>query len=517
MSDSANTGNNDNARANRSAKGDGLERRVPKVVSVPEVSPVAGEPAGGEGVSGLGSMPASARAQGVASNRASAQVPNRASASTQTPTSSAASTGAAHVIPLPSLKERAASVGATPANGASAESASPAKSTATGVAVDAVANGVAAGGVGAASAAAAAPTTPAGAASAAAPTAAGANAPAGEQSAAFASPGQSAPRPSVKDQAKGKPRLRNKKSAAKNAAGAEGASASAQGDSPASEAEGANAVKAKRPSLAHLSQTNIKKTLAIVGAVLAVVIAVALFVSWGRWWRYNDAADFQGQWFSQGTEGTAVVTIDDAAIHLSGEVSYSYAIDPTAKTISYDFGTMHGQGRYWFSDDRNTLVIIDGADYTATSTFFEDIGIWLQGVLAQIQGKGTVLPASDNAIYLVKYNPSTASAGSSQSNAGMAAGADNDTEASSASSAAASGQTDAADAANTGAEAAGSDAAASPSAGAISDIAQPVVTRDSAPADSPADAGAAAGDAVAAPAEGNMDEAFGVTPGSGGE
>ena len=313
----------------------------------------------------------------------------------------------------------------------------------------------------------------------------------------------------MKDQAKGKPRLRNKKSAAKNAAGAEGASA--QGDSSASEAEGANAAKAKRPSLAHLSQTDIKKTLATVGAVLAVVIAVALFVSWGRWWRYNDAADFQGQWFAQGTDGTAVVTIDDTAIHLSGEVSYSYAIDPTAKTISYDFGTMHGQGRYWFSDDRNTLVIIDGADYTATSTFFEDIGIWLQGVLAQIQGKGAVLPASDNAIYLVKYNPSTTSAGSSQSNAGMAAGADNDTETSSASSAAASGQTDAADTANTGADAAGSDA------GAISDIAQPVVTGDSAPADSLADAGAAADDVVAAPVEGNMDEAFGVTPGSGGE
>ena len=243
--------------------------------------------------------------------------------------------------------------------------------------------------------------------------------------------------------------------------------------------------------------------------MLAVVIAVALFVSWGRWWRYNDAADFQGQWFSQGTEGTAVVTIDDTAIHLSGEVAYSYAIDPTAKTISYDFGTMHGQGRYWFSDDRNTLVIIDGADYTATSTFFEDIGIWLQGVLAQIQGKGTVLPASDNAIYLVKYNPSTISAGSSQSNAGMAAGADNDTEASSASSAAASDQT--------GAAAAGAEATVSPSAEAVSDIAQPVVTGDSVPADSPADAGAAADDAVAAPAEGNMDEAFGVTPGSGGE
>lgn len=508
MSDSANTGNNDNARANRTAKGDGLERRVPKVVSVPEVSPVAGEPAGGEGVSGLGSMPDSARAQGVASNRASAQAPNQVSASTPTP--SAASTGAAHVIPLPSLEERAASASAAPANGASVGNASPAKSAAAGVAVDAVANGVAAGGVGAAPAAAAAPTTPAGAASAAAPTAAGANASAGEQSAAFASAGQSAPRPSVKDQAKGKPRLRNKKSAAKNAAGAEGASA--QGDSSASEAEGANAAKAKRPSLAHLSQTDIKKTLATIGAVLAVVIAVALFVSWGRWWRYNDAADFQGQWFSQGTEGTAVVTIDDTAIHLSGEVAYSYAIDPTAKTISYDFGTMHGQGRYWFSDDRNTLVIIDGADYTATSTFFEDIGIWLQGVLARIQGKGAVLPASDNAVYLVKYNPSTISAGSSQSNAGMAAGADNDTEASSVSSAAASGQTDTADAASTGA-----DAAASPSAGAISDTAQPVVTGDSAPADSPADAGAAADDAVAAPAEGSMDEAFGVTPGSGGE
>ncbi len=232
-------------------------------------------------------------------------------------------------------------------------------------------------------------------------------------------------RPSVKGQVKGKPRLRTKKPR-KNVVPSAGAAGSAE------DAENAQNEKGARPSLkAKLPfRGDLKKTFISLGIVFAMVAVLALFVSWGRWWRYDDAHDLQGQWFSQGTTGTAVVTIDAEHINLSGEVAYSYTIDPTAKTIAYDFGTMHGQGRYWFSGDRKTLAIIDGADYTATSTFFEDSGIWFQGLLAQIQGEGEVLPAGENAIYLVKSDALSADGSSaaevSQSNAGMAAGVDND-------------------------------------------------------------------------------------------
>ena len=100
------------------------------------------------------------------------------------------------------------------------------------------------------------------------------------------------------------------------------------------------------------------------------VIAVALF-AFNRWGRYDDHADLQGTWYVMGTE--VPITIDAETIRFNEEVSYNYEINPREKTISYTFGPMAGQGRYWFSDDRKHLVITDGDGYTAAGTTVDDL------------------------------------------------------------------------------------------------------------------------------------------------
>ena len=105
--------------------------------------------------------------------------------------------------------------------------------------------------------------------------------------------------------------------------------------------------------------------------LIVVAAAVGLF-SWDRWLRYDDAAEFQGSWQAHGTTG--VVVIDGERINLTDDVAYSYRIDPMAKTVSFSFGSLEGQGRYRFSLDRSQLVITEGAGYSWLSTLVDDIG-----------------------------------------------------------------------------------------------------------------------------------------------
>ena len=112
------------------------------------------------------------------------------------------------------------------------------------------------------------------------------------------------------------------------------------------------------------------RTIAIAVVMVVAVIAVALF-AFNRWGRYDDHADLQGTWYVLGTE--VPITIDADTIRFNDEVSYHYEIDAREKTISYTFGPMSGQGRYWFSEDRKHLVITDGDGYTAAGTTVDDL------------------------------------------------------------------------------------------------------------------------------------------------
>ena len=125
--------------------------------------------------------------------------------------------------------------------------------------------------------------------------------------------------------------------------------------------------------------------------LIVVAAAVGLF-SWDRWLRYDDAAEFQGSWQAHGTTG--VVVIDGERINLTDDVAYSYRIDPMAKTVSFSFGSLEGQGRYRFSLDRSQLVITEGTGYSWLSTLVDDIG-WMADRLTRfVQGQpqAEVLP-----------------------------------------------------------------------------------------------------------------------------
>ncbi|WP_449135118.1 hypothetical protein [Senegalimassilia anaerobia] len=125
--------------------------------------------------------------------------------------------------------------------------------------------------------------------------------------------------------------------------------------------------------------------------VVAVLVAIAMVVimvgsfSWGRWLRYDDAADFQGTWYANGT--TSLVTVDGQEIHLTSDVAYGYTLDTGAKTITFTFGDLQGQGRYRFSADRSELVITDGDGFSFWGNLFSDIGWQFGQLISGLQGK----------------------------------------------------------------------------------------------------------------------------------
>lgn len=142
-------------------------------------------------------------------------------------------------------------------------------------------------------------------------------------------------------------------------------------------------------------------------AALALVI-VALFV-WNRWFRYDDAADIQGEWKVASKQSTMV--IDGKNLKITSEVSYAYTLDTWAKTISYSFGSITGQGAYRFSEDRQTLVIEENAQTDwMIALHLEDDPILTGGTAGAGVTKLTKLSNSTSALPQTAVNNTTAEA-----------------------------------------------------------------------------------------------------------
>ncbi|WP_418738817.1 hypothetical protein [Ellagibacter isourolithinifaciens] len=138
---------------------------------------------------------------------------------------------------------------------------------------------------------------------------------------------------------------------------------------------------ASRPSSAKKRR---KWHFVVAGAVVLVVAAVVVAFSCWRWTFANDAQDIQGTWYIAGTQKTVDVTAD--GIKLSDDVTYSYAIDEGAKTLSLSFGNMEGEARYRFSLDRQTLALRDG-ETTWGNSLSEDISWTIAALGRAIQGE----------------------------------------------------------------------------------------------------------------------------------
>lgn len=136
-------------------------------------------------------------------------------------------------------------------------------------------------------------------------------------------------------------------------------------------------------------------------AVLLLLLFVAsctLFV-WHHWFRFDDAADFQGTWYAQNSE--TALSFTDNTLELSEDVTYEYTLDANAKTLHYTFGQMEGQGRYYLSADRQSLVITDG-EFSFWDTALADIPQSFEALVAFVQGRPETLPASDASIVLTR-------------------------------------------------------------------------------------------------------------------
>ena len=149
--------------------------------------------------------------------------------------------------------------------------------------------------------------------------------------------------------------------------------------------------KNKRKSVKAKAKKIVPKVIA--GVIIAVVVLVIVFfVAAGvnRWMRYDDAASIQGKWQIYGSDSS--IQINSTDIILADDVSYEYELDETAKTISYEFGSLSGGGHYRFSYDRDTLAIIEDGTHVWTYTAIDDLCWWFEHLPDLVQGN-VVLPA----------------------------------------------------------------------------------------------------------------------------
>ena len=188
-----------------------------------------------------------------------------------------------------------------------------------------------------------------------------------------------------------KRRLERRQRMLKRTGEGEGADAAGQGVAEGDVAqggeagEGSQAGETARKLPFNLSELHLTwPVVAVLVAIAVVVVTVGSF-SWDRWLRYDDAADFQGAWYANGT--TSLVTVDGQEIHLTSDVAYGYTLDTGAKTITFTFGDLQGQGRYRFSADRSELVITDGDGFSFWGNLFSDIGWQFGQLITGLQGK----------------------------------------------------------------------------------------------------------------------------------
>lgn len=212
----------------------------------------------------------------------------------------------------------------------------------------------------------------------------------GTVSAADAEHAKDAARAAIAGEA-AKRRLERRQRMLKRTGEGEGADVAAQGVAEGDAAQGQEAGEGSQAGeTAHKLPFNLPE-LHLTWPVVAVLVAIAVVVvtvgsfSWGRWLRYDDAADFQGAWYANGT--TSLVTVDGQEIHLTSDVAYGYTLDTGAKTITFTFGDLQGQGRYRFSADRSELVITDGDGFSFWGNLFSDIGWQFGQLITGLQGK----------------------------------------------------------------------------------------------------------------------------------
>lgn len=194
--------------------------------------------------------------------------------------------------------------------------------------------------------------------------------------------------------------------------------------------------------------------IALIAVACVVVVACGAFSAY-RWLYGNDATDFQGTWYVEGTD--TPIAIEESSITLKDDVAYSYELDAGAKTLSFTFGNLQGEGHYRFSLDRTQLAVMDGK-FGWWDTLASDFSWTLGALVAAVQGD-QASPAAGNADAMLLCRVSASQAAAEEAARAAAEGA-GDVADSSAGSAAAGSVAAGSAAAGSAANGAGGSAAA---------------------------------------------------------
>ena len=193
-----------------------------------------------------------------------------------------------------------------------------------------------------------------------------------------------------------------KSSGAGPEAAGEDAESVAEGEGAESDSSAKSGKPAKRKSVRNRAKPK-HLWLWIAAGIVALVVIAASFFAWDRWLRYDDAADFQGQWHIADSAG--IVTIDEGSIHLTDKEAYAYTMDPGAKTLAFTFGDLSGQARYRFSADRTQVAIQDG-EFGTLDTILSDISWSWSCLISMITGQPQTSPSlGEGSLVLTREAP----------------------------------------------------------------------------------------------------------------
>lgn len=126
----------------------------------------------------------------------------------------------------------------------------------------------------------------------------------------------------------------------------------------------------------------------VIAAVLLVIVvalaAVTVYASMTRWVLVDDAADIKGSWHLSGEPVS--VTITDDEMDLAGKATYQYTINTQSKIISETLGNMQGTARYRFSEDRNSVALVDGGSDDWWGNAMIDLKWYADCLISKITG-----------------------------------------------------------------------------------------------------------------------------------
>lgn len=182
-----------------------------------------------------------------------------------------------------------------------------------------------------------------------------------------------------------------------------GSGAAPEGESGAD----APSVKGRRRRSAKKGAARRRVAVRVVLGVLAVALAAAAVASslfsWNRWFRFDDAADLQGQWAI--ADGQGSISIDGESIHLTDFEAYGYTVDADSKTLTFTFSDLSGSARYRFSADRTQLAIQDGT-FSFSDTLADDIAwAWGRFVSSLTGSEGAGPSFGEGSLVLTRIGP----------------------------------------------------------------------------------------------------------------